>query len=95
MKEKPTKMRRGIESFISKIRRDRRKKVTIALKKLATSEKTLKDMVGMSLSERCIFLHRMMPDVMIKRTTLSRIYKEHGVKFKKIKKVKVVPEHSK
>ena len=39
-------------------------------------------------------LHRMMPEVMIKRTTLSRIYKEHKIKFKVIKKVKVIPECS-
>ena len=37
----------------------------------------------------------MMPDVSIKRTTLSRIYKEYKIKRKVIKKVKVIPEKSK
>jgi hypothetical protein len=36
----------------------------------------------------------MMPEVMIKRTTLSRIYKEYKIKHKVIKKVKVIPECS-
>ena len=65
--------------------------MTLALKKLATSERMLREMVGMSLSERCVRLHREMPDVSIKRTTLSRIYKDHGIKFKVIRKIKVVP----
>ena len=65
--------------------------MTIALKKLATSEKMLKKMVGMSYTERCILLHKEMPEVRIKRTTLSRIYKEHKIKHKVIKKVKFVP----
>ena len=52
-------------------------------------------MIGMSFSERCVLLHRMMPDVRIKRTTLSRIYKEYKIKNKVIKKIKVVPEKSK
>ena len=51
-------------------------------------------MIGMSFSERCVLLHRLMPDVMIKRTTLSRIYKEYKVKRKVVKKIKVVPEKS-
>ena len=51
----------------------------------------LNEMVGMSLTERCVRLHREMPEKTIKRTTLSRIYKEHGIKFKVIKKVKRVP----
>ena len=68
--------------------------MTIALKKLATKEETLKKMIGMSFTERCIRLHRMMPEVMIKRTTLSRIYKEYKIKHKVIKKVKVIPERS-
>ena len=52
-------------------------------------------MIGMSYPERCVLLHRLMPDVMIKRTTLSRIYKEYKIKNKVIKKIKVVPEKSK
>jgi hypothetical protein len=68
--------------------------VIIALKKLATREDTLKSMVGMNLSERCILLHRMMPDICIKRSTLSNIYKEYSVKKKVIRKVKIVPEKS-
>ena len=55
----------------------------------------MKAMIGMSFKERCIVLHRMMPEVMIKRTTLSRIYKEYKIKHKVIKKVKVIPECSK
>ena len=76
-------------------RRDRRKKVTIAPKKLATSEKMMMSMVGKTLSERCVVLHRAMPDIRIKRTTLSKIYQEHGVKKKVICKVKKVPLKSK
>ena len=52
-------------------------------------------MVGMNLSERCILLHRLMPDVMIKKTTLARIYKEHKIRYKLVKKMKVVPADSK
>ena len=51
-------------------------------------------MIGMSYKERCIHLHRMMPEVMIKRTTLARIYKEYKIRRKVIKKVKVIPECS-
>ena len=51
-------------------------------------------MIGMSFSERCVLLHRLMPDVMIKRTTLARIYKEYKIKRKVVKKIKVVPEKS-
>ena len=40
-------------------------------------------------------MHRLMPDVMIKRTTLSRIYKEYKIKRKVVKKIMVVPEKSK
>ena len=65
------------------------------MKKLATKEETLNSMIGMSFSERCVLLHRLMPDVMIKRTTLSRIYKEYKIKNKVIKKIKVVPDKSK
>ena len=88
-------MRNKVDFYMKLNKRDRRKKVTIALKKLATSEKTLKTMVGMSLQERCVLLHRMMPDVCIKKTTLSRIYKKYGIKYKMVRKVKVVPEKSK
>ena len=49
----------------------------------------------MSFSERCVLLHKEMPEVRIKRTTLSRIYKEYNIKNKIIKKVKVVPQKSK
>ena len=73
---------------------DRRKKVTLALKKLVNSEKMCYKMAGMSYSERCVLLHREMPEVRIKRTTLSRIYKECKVKNKVIKKVKVIPHKS-
>ena len=64
-----------MDLFIIRKKRDRRKKVTQALKKLATSERMLNEMVGMRLTERCVRLHREMPEKMIKRTTLSRIYK--------------------
>jgi hypothetical protein len=77
------------------IKKDRRKKVTIALKKLATKDSTLKNMIGLNFTERCIQLHRMMPEVMIKRTTLHRIYKEYNIRNKVIKKIKVIPECSK
>ena len=46
----------------------------------------------MSLTERCVYLHRLKPDVRIKRTTLSRIYKAHRIKYKAVKKIKVIPE---
>ena len=36
----------------------------------------------------------MMPDICIKRSTLSNIYKEYSVKKKVIRKVKIVPEKS-
>ena len=52
-------------------------------------------MAGMSYSDRCIVLNKEMPQIRIKRTTLSRIYKEYKVKNKVIKKVKVVPYKSK
>ena len=84
-----------MEYYIKRARRDRRKKVTLALKKLATKEETLASMIGMSFEERCVLLHRLMPDVSIKPTTLARIYKEYKIKNKVIKKVKVVPEKSK
>lgn len=48
-------------------KKDRRRKVTLAFKKLAQSEKMLKSMVGRSLNERCVLLHREMPDIKIKR----------------------------
>lgn len=48
----------------------------------------------MTYSERCDLLHRHMPEIRIKRTTLSRIYKEFKIKRKVIKKVKVVPQKS-
>ena len=84
-----------MEYYLNKRRKDRRIKVTIALKKLAASDKMQRKMAGMSYSERCVLLHREMPDISIKRTTLSRIYKEFKVKNKKIKKVKVIPDKSK
>ena len=62
--------------------------------KLATSEDTLNKMIGKTLSERCILLHRMMPNIRIRRTTLSKIYKDHGIRNKIIKKVKKVPQKS-
>ena len=83
--------RSKVDFYLRCKKKDRWKKVTQALKKLATSERMLKKMVGMSYSERCILLHKEMPDVCIKRTTLSRIYKEFKIKSKVIKKVKVVP----
>ena len=49
VKEDQVLERKGIEGYISRKRPDRRKKVTLALKKLASSERTLKVMVGMSL----------------------------------------------
>ena len=64
------------------------------MKKLAACDRMLNEMVGMSLTEKSVRLHREMPDVSIKRTTLSRIYKEYGIKFKVIKKIKVVPDKS-
>ena len=67
--------RSKVDYYLSKKKVDRRKKVTIALKKLATSERMLKRMAGMSYSERCVLLHKEMPEIRIKRTTLSRIYK--------------------
>ena len=79
---------------MSKKKIDKRRKVTHALKRLATSEKMLQKMVGMTYSERCDLLHAHMPEIRIKRTTLSRIYKEHKIKRKVIKKVKVVPQKS-
>jgi alpha-galactosidase len=84
----------GIQKFIKTFNKDKRRKVTIALKKIATRESTLKKMIGMNFKERCILLHRLYPEVMIKRTTLSRIYKEYKIKKKVIKKVKVIPECS-
>ena len=68
--------------------------MTIALKKLATSDQMLRSMAGKNLNERCVLLHRAMPDIRIKRTTLSRIYKEKGIKKKVICKVKKVPNKS-
>ena len=87
--------RNKMDKYVTWVKRDRRKKVTIALRKLATREDTLKRMVGMNLSERCILLHRLMPDVMIKKTTLARIYKEHKIRYKLVRKMKVVPVDSK
>ena len=48
-------------------------------------------MAGFNLSERCVLLHREMPDIKIKRSTLSKIYKDNGIKKKVIKKIKAVP----
>ena len=75
-------------------KRDRRRKVTVALRKAATCENTLRKMAGKTLTERCVLLHRMMPDIRIKRTTLSKLYKDNGIKKKVIKKVKRVPQSS-
>ena len=52
-------------------------------------------MIGMNLVERCTLLHRMMPDIRIKKTTLARIYKEYKIKNKLVRKIKVVPDQSK
>ena len=41
----------GLDQFVKRCRQDRRKKVTIALKKLATKEETLKSMIGLSFKE--------------------------------------------
>ena len=65
------------------------------MKKLATSESTLRQQVGKSLEERCVLLHRAKPEIKIKRTTLAAIYKEHGVRKKVVVKKKVVPDKSK
>ena len=51
-------------------------------------------MVGRNLNERCVLLHREMPEIKIKRTTLSTLYKESGIKKKVIRKVKRVPNRS-
>ena len=48
-------------------------------------------MAGLNLTERCVLLHREMPDIKIKRSTLSKIYKDNGIKKKVIKKIKAVP----
>ena len=69
-----------------KKKRDRRVKLTKAFVKHATNESTLRKMAGKSLDERCILLHRDMPDVKIKGKTLSSIYKAHGIKKKVIRK---------
>ena len=47
---------------------------------------TLDKMISLNLKERCVLLHRLYPSIKIKATTLSRIYKEYGVKKKVIKK---------
>ena len=51
--------------------------------------------MGKSLAERAAHLTSVFPDKKIAVTTLRRLYMQHGIKKKKIKKVKVVPSRHK
>jgi len=55
----------------------------------------MNEMVGYTLQERAVLLHRMMPQVKISSTTLSRIYRANGIKKKVIRKIKKIPDKSK
>jgi hypothetical protein len=64
------------------------------MKDWATSDQVLKDQTGLTLEERCVFFHRQFPELRISRSTLRTIYREVGIKKKKVRLIKNV-SHSK
>ena len=53
-------------------------------------EQTLKYWAHLSLKQRAVVFHRQFPELRISASQINRIYKEHGIRFKYIQRVKKV-----
>jgi hypothetical protein len=51
---------------------------------------TLRYWAHLSLSQRAVMFHRQFPEAKISATTLHRLYKKHGIKYKYIRRIKRV-----
>lgn len=52
------------------------------------SQETLNQQAGLSLAERAVLFHRQFPELKVSHSTIARVYKLNGVKFKMIQRVK-------
>lgn len=59
-----------------------------------TSYKTLEDWAGFTLKWRTKLFHRRFPDKRIAVTCLRRLYLKHGIKRKKVRQEKHMPQHA-
>jgi hypothetical protein len=57
-------------------------------------QQTLTAWAHLSLQQRTVMFHRQFPELRISSTLLSRTYKEHGIKFKFIRRGKKVIDYS-
>jgi hypothetical protein len=52
------------------------------------NETTLRQWSYLSLAQRCVLFHRQFPDIRISHSLLFRFYREHKVRYKKIRRTK-------